>query len=299
MPTRIDLQLLRVLCAIVETRSVSRAAALLGTTQPAASYLLGRLRDELGDPLFLKSSMGMSPTPRTLAIYQEIRKGLDTLDAALSPSGFDPARSDRNFRLAMSDIGEMVFLPPIFRKLQSVAPRVTVEISQVPLLQLPRALDFGDVDFGIGNLPEICSETSYTTTFREHYVCLLRKGHRAIKKTLSRKMFEAADHIIVSSPFTGHHSVERSLLEHGIRRKSALKIPNYTSVPNVVAETELLVLIPSRVARVFEKTHGLRSLPPPVHVPPFDVRVHWSPRHETNEGHRWMRELLIDTIRRL
>jgi|ERR1700722_603321 DNA-binding transcriptional LysR family regulator len=295
----IDLQLLRVLCAIVETRSVSRAAGLLGTTQPAASYLLGRLRQELGDPVFLKSSKGMTPTPRTLAIYQEIRRGLDTLDAALRPSGFDPARSDRNFRLAMSDIGEMVFLPPIFRTLQSVAPRVTVEISQVPLAQLPRALDFGDVDFGIGNLPEICSETSYATIFREHYVCLLRNGHRTIKKRLSRKLFEATDHIVVSSPFTGHHSVERSLLEHGIRRKPGLKIANYTSVPNVVVETDLLVLIPSRVARVFEKTHGLRSLPPPVRIAPFDVRVHWSARHETNEGHRWMRELLIEAIRGL
>lgn len=299
MATRLDLQLLRALCAIVETRSVSRAADLLGITQPAASYLLGRLRDELGDTLFLKSNKGMVPTPRTLAIYQEVRRGLDILDSAMGPSGFDPAHSDRNFRLAMSDIGEMVFLPPILQRLQLVAPRVTVEISQVPLLQLPRALDVGDIDFGIGNLPEICSETSYKTVFREHYVCLLRKEHRSIKKTLSRKLFEAADHIIVVSPFTGHHSVERSLLENGIRRKPALKIANYTSVPNVVLQTDLLVLIPSRVARIFEATHGLRSLPPPVRVPPFDVRVHWSARHETNEGHRWMREILFDILRQL
>jgi DNA-binding transcriptional LysR family regulator len=299
MAAGIDLQLLRVLCAIVETRSVSRAAALLDMTQPAASYLLGRLRDQLVDPLFLKSSKGMTPTARTLAIYQEVRRGLDILDSALRPPGFDPAHSDRNFRLAMSDIGEMVFLPPILQRLQVVAPRVTVEIIQVPLLQLPRALDFGDIDFGIGNLPEICSETSYTTVFREHYVCLLRKEHRSIRKTLSRKLFEQADHAIVSSPFTGHHSVERSLLERGIRRKPTLKIPNYTSVPNVVAQTDLLVIAPSRVARAFETTHGLRSLPLPVRVPPFDVRIHWSARHETNEGHRWMREMLFETLRKL
>jgi DNA-binding transcriptional LysR family regulator len=299
MSSGIDLQLLRVLCAVVETRSVSRAAGLLGITQPAASYLLGRLREELSDPVFLKSNKGMTPTPRALTIYREVRRGLDILDAALSPTGFDPSFSDRNFRLAMSDIGEMVFLPPILRRLQSVAPRVTVETSQVPLLQLPRALDFGDVDFGIGNLPEICSETSYAAVFREHYVCLLRNGHPRIRKTLSRKLLEEVDHVIVSSPFTGHHSVERSLLEQGIRRKAKLKIPNYTSVPNVVAETDLLVIAPSRVALAFGKTHGLRSLPLPVRVSPFDVRVHWSTRHETNEGHRWMRELLLDALRGL
>jgi len=298
MSADIDLQLLRVLCAVMETRSVSKAADLLGVTQPTASYLLGRLREELGDSLFLKTNRGMSPTPRTLAIYRDVRRGLDVLDSALSPASFDPAKSDRNFRLAMSDIGEMVFLPPILQRLRASAPRITVEVIQVPLQQLPRALDFGDIDFGIGNLPEICSETSYQMAFREHYVCLLRQHHR-IKKWLSRKLFEEADHIIVSSPFTGHHSVERSLLERGIRRRPSLKIPNYTSVPNVVAETDLLVIAPSRVAKAFEATHGLRSLPLPVKIPPFDVRVHWSLRHKTNDDHRWMRELLIDTIRRL
>lgn len=299
MSSGVDLQLLRLLCGLVETRSVSRAADLLGVTQPAASYLLGRLRTELGDPLFLKTNKGMAPTPRTLAIYQDVRRGLDVLDSALRPTGFDPAQSDRSFRLAMSDIGEMVFLPPILQRLQAIAPHVTIEMIQVPLLQLPRALDFGDIDFGIGNLPEICSDTSYVTAFREHYVCLLRRQHRTIRKTLTRKLFEEADHIIVSSPFTGHHSVERSLLERGIRRKPTLKIPNYTSVPNVVAETDLLVIAPSRVARAFETTHGLQSLPLPVRVPPFDVRIHWSARHETNDGHRWMRDILSNTLRKL
>jgi DNA-binding transcriptional LysR family regulator len=299
MSTDIDLQLLRVLCAVMETRSVSKAADLLGVTQPTTSYLLGRLREELGDSLFLKTNKGMSPTPRTLAIYRDVRRGLDVLDSALSPAGFDPAKSERNFKLAMSDIGEMVFLPPILQRLHASAPRITIEVIQVPLQQLPRALDFGDIDFGIGNLPEICSETSYQMAFREHYVCLLRQRHRSIKMSLSRKLFEEAEHIIVSSPFTGHHSVERSLLERGIRRRPSLKIPNYTSVPNVIAETDLLVIAPSRVAKAFEATHDIRSLPLPVKIPLFDVRVHWSPRHEANDDHRWMRELLIETIRKL
>jgi DNA-binding transcriptional LysR family regulator len=295
----IELQPLRVLCAIVETRSVSRAAELLGIKQPAASYLLARLREVLRDPLFVKSSKGMTPTPRAHAVYQQIRRGIDMLDSALSPVGFDPRQSDRNFRLAMSDIGEMVFLPPILRRLRTIAPNVTVEVMQVPLLQLPRALDFGEVDFGIGNLPEVCSETSHTTVFREHYVCVFRRRHGDIGKTLSRRTFERLDHIVVSSPFTGHHVVERSLVEQGIHRRATLKIANYTSVPDVVAQTDLLVLIPSRVARAFEKTYGLRWLPLPVSVPSFDVRIHWSGRHQSNEGHLWMRQVLTDVLREL
>lgn len=298
-PSGIDLQLLRVLCAIVETRSVSRAGELLSISQPAASYSLGRLREKLNDPLFVKAADGMSPTPRTLAIYREVRRGLDLLDSALSPLGFDPEKSERNFRLAMSDIGEMVFLPPILRRLQKVAPRIRIEIRQVPLPELPRALDFGDIDFGIGNLPEICPETSHASVFSEQYVCMLRREHSTIKERLSRKLFEEADHIIVASPFTGHHIVERSLLEHGIRRNPALRVPHFTSVPNVIAQTDLLVITPTRVARAFAKTHGLRSLSLPVRVPSFEVRVHWSVRHETNEGHLWMRNFLISVLGRL
>jgi len=294
--TAIELQSLRLLCAIMETRSVSRAADALEISQPAASYLLGQCRKRFGDPLFLKSNKGMMPTPKTLSLYQELRRGIDLLDSALSPAGFDPKTSDRVFRLAMSDIGEMVFLPPILRRLESDAPKTTVEIVQIPLPQLPRALDFGDVDFAIGNLPEICAETSYETAFNEHYVCLFRKQHRNVKRTMSRSAFERSDHIIVSSPFTGHHSVERSLLDRNLRRRPKLKIANYTSVPNVVAETDLMVVIPSRVATAFAKTHGVRWLPLPVTIPSFDVCVHWSARHETNEGHQWMRSMLLDTL---
>jgi DNA-binding transcriptional LysR family regulator len=102
-----------------------------------------------------------------------------------------------------------------------------------------------------------------------------------------------------SSPFTGHHVVERSLVEQGVHRRAILKIANYTSVPDVVAQTDLLVLIPSRVARAFEKTYGLRWLPLPVSVPSFDVRIHWSVRHQGNEGHLWMRKVLTEVLREL
>src|ERR1700751_3462564 len=140
MTAPIDHRLLRVLCAVVETRSVSHAADRLGITQPTASYLLGRLRELLRDPLFIKSSGGMTPTPKSLGLYREIRRGLDILDAAFAPATFDPAHSERTFRLAMIDIGELVFLPPILHRLQAVAPRVTIESIPMPLARLLPAL---------------------------------------------------------------------------------------------------------------------------------------------------------------
>jgi DNA-binding transcriptional LysR family regulator len=299
MTAEIDHRLLRLLCAIVETRSMSRAATTLGIAQPTASYLLGRLRGQLGDPLFLKSTGGMTPTPKTVALYSEIRKGLDILDAAFDPTTFDPAHSERKFRLAMIDIGELVFLPPILRRLQAVAPRVTLESIPVPLDRIPRALDLGDIDFSIGNMPDICANTAHRTVFRDHYVAVMRRGHPRAGARLTRTLFETLDHVTVASPYTGHRTVEHAFAEHGVRRNPKLTVPNYTSVPDVIAQTDLLVVAPSRVARAFAGSHGLKSRELPIPVPAFSVRVHWSARHEANTAHAWMRELLIATMSRL
>ena len=299
MPTEIDHRLLRLLCAIVETRSVSRAATTLGIAQPTASYLLGRLRGLLRDPLFLKSTGGMTPTPKTFALYSEIRKGLDILDDAFDPATFDPAHSERKFRLAMIDIGELVFLPSILRRLQVVAPGVTLESFPVPQDRIPRALDLGDIDFTIGNMPDLCASTAHRTAFRDHYVAVMRRGHPRSGSRLTRRLFETLDHITIASPYTGHRTVEHALAEHGIGRRPKLTVANYTSVPDVIAQTDLLIVAPSRVARAFAGSHGLKSRRLPIPVPAFSVRVHWSARHEANAAHAWMRELLIATISRL
>lgn len=295
--TTVDLQLFRVLCAVVEARSVSRAAESLHISQPAVSYSLARLRDLIEDPLFVRTPEGMAPTPRAIQIYRDVRRGIDLLSAALDPTGFDPRQSDRIFRLSMSDIGEMMFLPPVLHHIQLNAPRVNIEITQVSLNDMPRALSLGEIDFAIGNLPEICSQTSYTTMFREHYVCLFRNNHGHIGGRLTRKIFEELSYIFVVSPFTGHHMIESALLERGIRRKAGLRVPHFTSVANVVAQTDLVAIVPSRVAIHFAKVYKLRHLPLPVRIPHFDVRIHWNEQHETNEGHRWMRETLIAQLK--
>jgi DNA-binding transcriptional LysR family regulator len=295
----IDHRLLRVLCAIVETQSVSRAATLLGIAQPTASYLLGRLRTRLADPLFLKSDSGMKPTPKTLALYREIRKGLDILDAAFDPVIFEPARADRIFRLAMSDIGELVFVPPLLRALQSLAPSVSIESIQAPFTELPRLMHIGEVDFAIGNLPELLSATAHRNVFREHYVGVLRRKHPLVARRLTRKALELVDHVVISSPFAGHHVIERRLREAGVVREARLTIQSFAAVPEVIASTNLMATAPPRVARAFGKSHGLRALTLPVPVRLIEVRVHWSARHQNDAAHAWMRGLLLDTVSRL
>jgi DNA-binding transcriptional LysR family regulator len=294
----LDLHCLRVFCSVFETGSVSRAAENLGLTQPSVSYSLARLRETFNDPIFNRTREGMAPTPQAARIYREVRRGIDILDAATSPTTFDPAMSERTFRVAMSDIGQLDFLPKIVPFLQTAAPRVSLEIAQISMANVARALDIGELDFAIGNLPEICTTTRYTTVFRESYVCLFRKGHPLIGDKLTRKVFDEAKHILVMSPFTGHHMVESALLERNIHRKIVLRVPHFTSVPTLVAATDYLVSLPSIVAKTFERSYGLRSLPLPIALPDFDVRLHWSARHEANDGHAWMRDTLVSQLKR-
>jgi len=299
MPPTVDHRLLRLLCAVVETRSVSRAATALGITQPTASYLLGRLRGHLRDPMFLKSHGAMRPTAKTLALYGEIRKGLDILDAAFDPLSFDPASSDRRFRIALIDIGELVFLPPILRRLAKAGPNITIESVPVALESIPAALDLGDIDFSIGNTPDICAGTAHRTVFRDHYVAVMRSGHPKISARLTRRLLERLDRVTVASPYTGQRTMEHALAEYGIWRKPKLTIANYTSVGDVIAQTDFIVIAPSRVGRALAASHGLKSRELPVPVPAFSVRIHWSARHQGTAAHAWMRELLITTLSRL
>jgi DNA-binding transcriptional LysR family regulator len=299
MNSAIDHRLLRVLCAVVETESVSRAAGQLGITQPTASYLLARLRTRLTDPLFVKTDGRMKPTPKTLALYRDIRKGLDILDAAFDPTIFEPARSDRVFRLAMSDIGELVFLPPLLRAVEAVAPGIVVESVQAPFDELARLMNVGDVDFAIGNLPELLSATSHRNLFREHYVGILQRKHPFAGRKLTLKAMETLDHVVITSPFAGHHVIERRLREACLARKPRAAIQSFAGVPAVVANTNLLAIAPSRVAKAYGESHGLRAVALPVAVSPIEVRLHWSARHENNAAHVWMRGVLLDSLSRL
>ncbi|RYY60347.1 MAG: LysR family transcriptional regulator, partial [Comamonadaceae bacterium] len=152
----IDLNLLRLFDAVYRTRSVSRAAEMLGLTQPAASQGLTRLRTLIQDPLFMRSGGGVQPTPKAQRLADPVRQALATLEQALGETaGFDPAQSTRSFHIHMSDIGESRFLPELMVALRERAPGVRIETRPVPREQISAALDAGRIDFAFGFLPMV------------------------------------------------------------------------------------------------------------------------------------------------
>jgi DNA-binding transcriptional LysR family regulator len=286
-----DLSLTRVLCAVYEAGSVSRAADALCLTQPAVSHALGRLRREVRDPLFIRTATGVVPTPRASQLYLRFREAIRLVEQAVEEV-FDARSSTRRFRIAMSDIGVMTFLPPILRHLQAEAPDIAIDVRQVPVPELLRSLEIGQIDLAVGNLPDLQPHTRHNQLFVEHYVCVLREGHALIKGRLSLKMFLAARHVAVVSPFSGHKMVEDVMMQKGVRRQIVLETPHFTSVPDIIAQTDLIVTVPSRVAELFAVSHGLRSLPLPVAMPLFAVRLHWLERSQTDQGNTWMRDVV-------
>ncbi len=293
----VDLNLVRLFVAVYETRSVTRAAQRLFLTQPTVSYGLAKLRTLLNDPLFMRSKDGMAPTPCSERTYAQFRAAMAQIDGAIGMTRhFDPPTSKRRFRVALSDIGELFFLPLLLQRVQQEAPDVEVEVVQTSMDLVAGWLAAGKVDIAVGNLGALAAPTRHVKLFTERYVCLLRAGHPAIRRSLSIAQFANARHVLVSSPASGHALVEEALRAQGVARKIASQILHFTILPRLIASTDLLVTLPSRVATLFAEGGQLRILDLPVQIAPFDVRVYWDERQDADAAHSWFRALTIGAL---
>jgi len=290
----LDLNLLRVFDAVLREKSVTAAAAGLELSQPAVSNALSRLRGLFGDPLFVRTPAGMDATPFARELGEPVRQALALLDSALAHGpGFDPQSSTRAFRFYMSDLGQIEFLPPLIERAQRVAAGVRLEAVAMDVEDIGAALAAGGLDIAVGFLPGLGPPVRRLQLFRDPYVCLMRADHPTIKKTLSRRQFLEASHALVSYR-GGHRVIEEALDRAGLSRRIALRVPHFTVVPMVLARTDLILILPRRVARVYQRLGEFKSLPPPVAIPPADVGVHWHERFDADPGNRWLREQLLE-----
>jgi len=290
----LDLNLLRVFDAVLRDRSVTSAAKHLGLTQPAVSNALARLREQFEDLLFVRTPTGMDATPFARELSEPVRQALALLESAMSHGpGFDPATSTRAFRFYMSDLGQIEFLPPLVERAQRVAPGVRLEAVSLEVEDIGDALAAGALDLAVGFLPALGPPIRRQPLFRDPYVCLMRADHRDIGKILTKKKFLAASHALVSYK-GGHRVIEEALERAGLARKITLRVPHFTVVPMVLERSDLILILPTKVARVYERQGRFKFLPPPVPIPPADVAAHWHERFERDPGNRWLREMIME-----
>ena len=295
LDARLDFHLLLVFEAVHAERHISRAAQRLGLAQPTVSNALGRLRRLTGDPLFVRTGRGMVPTPHAERLAVPLREALATLRAALrARSRFNPAVDRRHFTLFLTDLGEAFFLPRLLARLRDAAPGVTLTTLPMPDRDPQAALERGEVDLAIGNLPDLPPGFYQQRLFREHYVAILRPDHPLLNGVMTPERFAQAHHAVVLPHGTGHSVVEQALVARGLASRIVLRVQNFLVLPAIVTATDLLALVPRSAARVLAAHQPLGQLPSPLDLPDFVVRQCWPERLHGDAAHQWLRGLVVE-----
>jgi DNA-binding transcriptional LysR family regulator len=297
MTRAFDLNLLPVLVAIHEHGSVTAAARHLGISQPAVSSALSKLRQKYGDPLFHRAGHGMKATPRLRTLIQPLREALTRMDHTfVSESVFSPKTTQRTFTFAMSDLGEMVFMPKILEHVRRLAPRAAVRSVATSAAQIERGLETGEIDVAVGYFPDL-REKSFLEKhlFFHHFVCLLRADHPISAATLSMQQFLGLEHAVVYGAGRTNEVFERHLRAKKIARKVVLETPHFLSIPSVIARSDLVVTVPHAVGLFAKNLHAnIRIVQPPLRTPKIDLKLHWHRNFQRDPKNKWLRELVAD-----
>ena len=288
--TRIDLNLLPVLDALMRTQSVTRAAQTLGLSQSAMSAALGRLRAAFDDPLFVRGARQMLPTPRARRLVVPVREVLERIRRdVLADVGFEPTLAEREFSLCLTDLGGLLFLPRLLAVLGQRAPRITLRTHQMPVTELEAALESGAVDLAIGNYPDLPGSVYQQRLYERSYVCIVRADHPRVGARLNLKQYLALEHAVVRSPVRVHAAVDQALARGGLQRLVVVSVPHYLVIPHVIEKSDLVATVPREAAEVFSLYANIRALELPVRIPRVTLRQHWHRRYHHDADNRWLR----------
>ena len=292
----LDLNLLVVFDAILKDRNITLAARRVGLSQPAMSSALARLRRTFNDPLFVRTALGMQPTPYAQLLAPPIQRACELVVSSLSiGTDFEPASSTRTFTFYMSDIGQGIFLPKLVAALEQRAPRVRVKVLRVPERGAQEAMAAGDVDLAVGLFPDFRAGFFQQRLYRDEFVCLVRADHPTARPNMPAKAFAELRHVAVASVGTGHEAaIERAFTQQRQRRRVALTIPHFMALPSIVARSDCIVTVPGRLAHAFEGFPGIRAIAPSIAIEPFEIRQHWHERYHQDPANKWIRGVIAE-----
>lgn len=276
----LDLNLLWVLHTVLVERSVARAAARLHLTPPAVSNALARLRSALGDPLLVRHGRGLVPTPRALELAPALARAFGELEGAVLRAGFDPATCARELTLALSDADQVASLTRIAARFVERLPRATLRLVSLDTLVSTGGLAGSEVDLAIGPAEEgLLSEPLYA----EEGVLVARRGHPRVTGTLTAEQFNAEGHVdiqlLLGRGGVGNAAVRDALAAQGLVRRVVMAVPTFTAAAAVVAGSDLLSGMPTRVVRALEGAFPLQILRGP--GPPFPFQLCLLRHHRT------------------
>jgi DNA-binding transcriptional LysR family regulator len=295
----LDLNLLRVLEALFTERSVSGAARKLGTTQPGVSLALRRLRARFGDELFVRQGAAMVPTLAAEALLEPVMRIMTTVRSdILTAASFDPEKSERYFTLALSDLGELSFLPTLMAALRERAPNLALRSVNLGPADLRRALADGTVDLALGFFLGLEGDALFTQTlFRQGFGCLARGGSGQ-DAPITLHDYLAADHVVVDQPGRSQEVLERHLVALGLSRRTVLRTPHFLTVPWLIAGSDLIATVPIGIGHIFAQFAPVRFAPLPFDAPEVALQQIWHRRSHNDPGSAWLRRLIAELFLR-
>ncbi|WP_322102280.1 LysR family transcriptional regulator [Paraburkholderia sp. J41] len=289
---RLDLNLLVTLEALLVEKNVTRAARRLHLSQPAVSAQLARLRDLFGDALLIPAQRGMTTTALADSLLAPLRDALDQVRGTVSRHGrFDPARTPLTVAIACTDYLQAALVQPLVLQLRQHAPGVRIALRTLDMPRLGTHMAHGEVDLALMTPGDAPPGLRSRHLFDERYVLIGRRDHPKLRRKLTAAQFAQLEHVIVSlrgGDFTT--PVDGALTTLGLRRNVVLSATSFLFVPNMVARSNLVALVPWRLVRDQQET--LRIVECPVPVAGFAVSMLWHERSHAHAGHRWVRETL-------
>jgi DNA-binding transcriptional LysR family regulator len=296
----IDLNLLLVFESLMSERNVTRAARRLGLSQPAMSNALTRLRRTFDDPLFLRTTSGMTPTPLAQSLSRPVSAALAQLREALEEKReFDPAASEHVFHLLSNDYAELLLLPALLQSLHKHASHIRLRFHRPrTLFELPTASALTDsFDMAIGFYADTLTLDSSIRSeklWEEKNVCIAGERHPTIRGKITLRQYAEAARVAVFYKDQGPGVIDTLLAQKGYNCQAAIQVPHFASIPFAVADSELIAAIPERLAIKFREQLKLQVLPLPLNLPPFRLTLLWHERFHNDQAHQWLRGLILE-----
>jgi DNA-binding transcriptional LysR family regulator len=290
-----DLNLLVAFDVLMRELNVTRAAEQMFITQSAMSHTLHKLRQQLDDPLLVKTPSGMKPTERAIALIDPVRALLTETERLIRPpEAFDASSSQRRFVLAATDYLEFLLIPSLSGLIEKIAPGIGLHIKRTETSFPVTQLENGSLDVVLG-FTSVLNPPSHLLTqplFSDQMACVVRQNHPLITKPPTLEEYIKVPHMLISRTGSPTGIIDEKLAEMGRERRIKLIVPHFLSAPLIVAETDMILSLPSRIAEQFKKFAPLEIFPVPLELPSYDLAMIWHPLSDKDLAHLWLRDTI-------
>ena len=296
----VDLNLLIVFDAVIREKHVTRAAKRIGMTQPAVSNALNRLRHLAKDDLFIRTSDGVVPTARAIELGPPIREAINLVENAFDPTSFDPNNSNDTFNIAISNYTASIIFPELAKQLSIKAPNINIRSKQLGDVDLLKELESANIDFIIAGQQLVEGDNFLSSPlYDEDFVCVIRNNHPKIKKdTITLKEFAEAKHLMVTTTGKAFGFVDYLLAAKKMKREVQMTVNQFLVAPNIIRNSDMILTVSRRVAEKF-KLERVKILPLPLLADPLKLKLVWHKRADSNPGHKWIREEIINISKKI